>query len=90
MKTILVAIHDKTNEDFGPVYMAKNPAAAVRDFSEACQKNEKWKNYPQDFSICILGEYETDTGKIKPSQEIKILATAEMFVEKEVKDGKKV
>lgn len=80
MKTVLVAIYDKKAKDFGPVYTAKNPAVATRDFTTACSENPNYKTYPEDYCICAIAEYESETAKITPFKEPKILAEAENFV----------
>lgn len=83
MKTVLLSIYDKKAEDFGPVYTSKNRATATREFTSACNDNPNFKNYPEDYALCIVGEFDTTTGIITPATEIKTLAEAEMFVIKE-------
>ena len=90
MKTVLVSIYDKKAKDFGPIYTAKNPAVATRDFTTACQENPNYKKYPEDYCIVAIAEYDTETGTIKPFEKPKVLAEAENFVinpEREKENG---
>lgn len=84
MNLVLVAIKDKKGEDFGPAYTSKNTAIAIRDFSDACQQNQTWKKYPEDFALYLIGKYETKTGKIEDVEKT-LLAEASTFVIKEEK-----
>lgn len=90
MKTVLLSVFDKKSKDFGPIYTAKNQATATREFINACQENTNWKKYPEDFCLCQVGEFDTETGKVTPLESTKVIAEAENFVEKEEKGGKKI
>lgn len=67
MKLALVTIKDKKATGFSPIWTERNPAIAVRNFVEQCQtKGTQYNKFPEDYALVLIGEFETDTGEIKP------------------------
>ena len=101
LKFAVVAVKDLQSDGYGPIYTERNPAIAIRNFSDLCQNKEHpFNKHPKDYALFLIGEYNPETGIIKPYiyekdgkklDEAKVIASAEEFVRTEVtEDVKKV
>lgn len=57
------AIHDKTAEEFGPPFIAKNDGVAVRNFKQYMQNSPDF----QDYALFCIGTYCSINGKLEPT-----------------------
>lgn len=80
MKKYLYAIKDKKANVFDAYMILDNDAQAVRAFAQACEKNEVFAKWPEDFEIHKLGEIHKDLGVIVPLKQPQFLAAATSFV----------
>ena len=88
MKGILVAVFDKKGKIYTYPEVKRTPAVAIRDFKSICENKQAGINkYPEDFCLCILGEYDNETGIINSLKETKILIEANDLI---IKDNMEV
>lgn len=84
MKTVLVAIKDKKAE-IGNVYEMQNEGVAVRDFGQTVMRPapdgrvNMLKDFPNDYCLVVLGEFDHATGKIVALDEPKVIAEANQY-----------
>lgn len=71
MKLKLYAIHDTVVKQFLGVEPAMTHGEAERRFRTNVNNPQMGNlhNYPENFSLHCVGEYDTDTGKINPLAE---------------------
>lgn len=63
----LFAIRDSKTEFFGPPWAKSTHGEAERDFTTLVNDPQSQIfNYPQDYDLYLLGEYDSNTGKITP------------------------
>lgn len=68
-----------TKLGFTTVFTAPNNAVAIRMFADTCnQKDTLIAQHPADFELFGLGEFDQDTGTIKP--EVQFLERATAFI----------
>lgn len=83
----LFTIKDKKSE-FGNIYEAPNEGAAVREFGQNVLqpapegRHNLLNEFPNDFCLCVVGEYDHKTGKITAYDEPKVIAEASQYVTK--------
>jgi hypothetical protein len=64
---------------FNDIYVRPNEGAAVRDFGNACQKEDTpMAQFPEDFELWIIGEWNSGTGKIEVEEPV-CIATAKQY-----------
>lgn len=84
MKTKLFAIKDKKSE-LGNIYEMPNEGVAVRDFGQTCMRpapdgrTNMLHNFPDDYCLVVLGEFNHETGKITVYDEPKVIAEASQY-----------
>lgn len=87
MITKLFCIKDKKS-DFGNIYEMPNEGVAVRDFGQTVMRPapdgrvNMLADYPDDYCLCVVGEYDHTTGKITCYDEPKIIAEANQYANK--------
>lgn len=80
----IYAVKDIVADEFQPPFFVKNDAVAIKEFGKACDNKETlWHQFPNDYSLYALGEFDTETGSINSSS-LKQLANASQFVNKEI------
>lgn len=85
MTTKLFVIKDKKSE-FGQIYEMPNEGAAVRDFGQNVSRPapegrvNMMHDFPNDYCLCVIGEYNHTTGKITAYDEPKVIAEANQYV----------
>lgn len=73
----IYAILDSKAAAFGNPFYMRSIGEAVRAFNdEAKKENSMVKNYPEDFTLFELGDYDQVTGIIKPLQAPKSIGNA--------------
>lgn len=62
----IFTVHDAKAEYYMQPFFARNSGEAIRSFSEAINgdSNHQFAKYPADFTLFLLGEFNTDTGEI--------------------------
>lgn len=72
MILIAVAIRDQAVAAFNRPWFMSTRNAAIRAFGEACQDQNPQnglRNHPDDFALFELGEFDDQTGVLKPLAE---------------------
>jgi len=80
----LFTVYDsKVGEHLHPQIYRTN-GEAIRAFGASCaDKNSQFSQFPTDFTLICVGEFEPESGKLKP-QDPQILATASEFVKNDL------
>jgi hypothetical protein len=80
MKLNAYAIFDSAAGVYMRPFFAQANGLATRMFSDlACDAEHDVGKHPEDYSVYIIGEYDDQTGELKPVQK-ECLATAEELV----------
>lgn len=83
---IICAVYDKKAKVLQDPLLFHNEAEAVRVFAQACEKNQTFNKWPEDFQILKLAEIRKDGWEIIANDDTKaVLAEATYFVNKEEK-----
>lgn len=73
MKYNLYAIKDSKAGYFADIFQLPNNAIALRKFSEVCtEEKSDLHKYPEDFALYIVGNYDSETGKVTGCEPIMI------------------
>lgn len=65
----MFAIRDEKAETFHPPYFQPTHGEGERYFKDLCRESKSpLSQYPEDFDLWYLGDYETNTGKFSPLQ----------------------
>lgn len=84
MKTKLFTIKDK-QMGYGNIFEMPTEGAAIRDFGQNVMRPapdgriNMMAEHPNDYCLVIIGEYDNDTGVIKPCTP-KIIAEASQYI----------
>ena len=70
MKLGFYAIKDELAGHFMAPTLFMSKAIAEREFRNSLKEIPVWRNNPQDYSLYKLGEYNEETGEIKPKIEM--------------------
>lgn len=82
MEMRLYSIRD-VKTGFLPLTVDYNDASAIRNFRHACLNTQSlFFTFPADYSLCHIGDFDTDTGEITPC-----MPTAIAYAIEFVKDG---
>lgn len=81
-KKYLYAVKDKKANIYDGYAILDNDAQAVRGFAQACEQNDVFKKWPEDFEFYRLAEIHTEMGAILKEEKPQFLASALSFVEK--------
>lgn len=71
----LYSVYDKRAQTFGQIMAMPTDAHAVRSFTQEVNREDSTNmlnQFPDDFSIHLVGEFNEDTGELKPER-IKLL-----------------
>ena len=78
MNRLIIAIRDDKTESFGQPQFVKTKGEAIRMVQQAVNgqpdANNALQNYPEDFTIYAIGEYDDDTGAIKGFDTLDLVA----------------
>lgn len=65
---ILVSIFDRKSNTYSPVTALENIASACRGFENAIKKGQSdLSNFPEDFELVKIGDFDNLTGLIEPN-----------------------
>lgn len=71
MKLKMYAVRDRASDQFAnPMFLTSN-GQAIRAFADEINRsgeNNMLHQHPEDFDLYTLGEYDTDTGELKPTR----------------------
>lgn len=77
--TQLYVVYDRTAEEAGPIFQAKNDAVASRAFQQLVNQQE----YPEDFRLMHVGEFSSEalTGEffMKPREVVPAVSHADLL-----------
>ena len=65
----LFSLYDRTADLFGVLFLAENPAIAIRAFHDSILKpstSSDIANHPDDFELYLVGEWDHSTGSLIP------------------------
>lgn len=88
MKNLLVAIYDKEVDHFQRLVQVENEVFAVRNMKKLVAQTGEFKDNPSAYALYLMGEFDTDSGKIKVIEPPKHIINLNALVE-EVNNGKK-
>lgn len=72
----LFTIQDQKAEYFLAPMMLRNKGEAIRNIQQAMRNEDTpLGSDPESFTLVELGDYDQDTGVIKPYEQIKIIGT---------------
>lgn len=79
MKLKMYAIRDAKAEYFNTPFYAQTPGEAQRNFETLVNDKKSTVNqYPKDFDLYEVGEYDQDTGKLTPITPRQIVHAAQL------------
>lgn len=79
MKYPVYAVRD-IHTGFMTPTVDQNDAAAIRNFRHGCMQNASLMNsHPGDFSLCRIGEFDTETGEIVSCLPVHLANATEVF-----------
>lgn len=80
MKLKIFSVFDSKAAFFGNPFYEQHDASAIRAFSDAVAEksnpNNMWAKHPEDFSLTCIGEFDNETGEIKPQLPISIVTAS--------------
>lgn len=75
----LFSVLDSKAGVFGNPFVDQRESSAIRQFADAVNDgsnpNNLWHKHPEDFSLYLVGEFDIDTGEVRPVM-LKNLVTA--------------
>lgn len=86
MKVRIYGFHDRASQSFigdtAGLVLFKHDAVALRTFGDLCrQEGSIFGKHPQDYELVSLGEFDTESGEIKPWVAPTVIATAAQVLE---------
>lgn len=67
MQTFVFSIFDTKAKLYGQPFFSKNQATAVREFSLAVNGTGMMSEYPEDFTLYCVGNFNFDSGALIPA-----------------------
>lgn len=86
MKRKLYSVRDSRMGTFAPPCLFDNDAVAIRAFGDMVggDKQSLIALHPEDFVLCVLGEFDLETGRVEQAvEDIRVIANASDFLKKE-------
>lgn len=78
------SVMDVKSKLFARPHFQQTDGVAIRSFSQACEDDSTELNkYPEDFSLYHVGEFDIETGVLKPLERPKQICNASEFVQKQ-------
>ena len=68
MKKVIISVKDNVAEMFNDPRVEINAGSAIRAFSQSVQDSP----HKDDFSLYVIGEFDTDTGMCEPCEPVRI------------------
>lgn len=68
MKKSIVAVRDAAADAYMAPFVVQKTAMAVRQFKAEVNKKDgnPLASHPEDYDLCLLGEFDEDTGELLP------------------------
>jgi len=80
-KLLALSVYDSKTEEYTTPHYAKTNGEAIRSFEQVCKDpNTNLNKYPSDFSLELIGEFNTATSQFT-STPIKQLSHASEFIQ---------
>lgn len=81
----LYSVYDSKVSDYSMPFYDIKDAGAIRKFADAVKDgsnpNNLWHNHPEDYSLWVVGEFETSNGEVIPVRPVNLInASAIMSV----------
>lgn len=70
MNQYLCCLHDIKSDSYYGFALFPNIANAIRSFQAACEKDETFQRWPEDFEFILIAKIEQVPGKIDDKGEI--------------------
>lgn len=83
MKTLKVyALRDVKADAFGPLMTVETKGLALRALADAVQNPQsRISQYPEDFMLYELGEYDPNSGELVPHRVPELVATVQAVID---------
>lgn len=83
MKFLVCAVRDAVPGEFSSINLEVSEASAYRSFSSAVMSAQANENgllfsHPEDFSLWQIGEFDSETGLLTPTQNVRICEAGEI------------
>lgn len=70
MNQYLCCLHDIKSDTYYGFALFPNIANAIRSFQAACEKDETFKRWPEDFEFILIAKIEQVPGEINEKNEV--------------------
>lgn len=78
----LISVHDVKAKAFLQIATVRTPGEGIRQFESVCRDPKtQFAQFPSDFVLVELADYDELTGIITPHETHRILATASEFIQ---------
>lgn len=78
---ILCAVRDAAIDSFLAPFTARHSNQAVRMFGDAINNaDSEMKKHPDDYDLFVIGEFEEETGRVKPHDKPELLVRGKNLV----------
>lgn len=85
MKQKIFTVHDGKALSFNRPFFYPTEGQATRDFHQVVNDGESQQSkYPADFSLFVVGEFDTDTGLVESYSTPKLVCTGLELKQKEL------
>lgn len=65
MKMQVFSVYDAVAELFAEPFYAQNVQSGIRAFGHAVRTQERLKQYPEDYSLFHIGEFDQELGELQ-------------------------
>lgn len=80
MRTNVYSVFDRAAAAYLHPYNQVNHASAIRSFGQACRSDaHQFAQYPEDYTLFYIGEFDEQTGKLHPITPEKIISALEFL-----------
>jgi len=79
MKKVIISVKDTIAEVFNDPRVEINTGSAIRAFSQSIEGNRN----KDDFVMYLIGEFDTQTGEVIPSEPVRIYSGHDVLQTKE-------
>lgn len=69
-KKYICCVHDKKSDIFNGFMLFENMTQALRSFQMACEQDQSFQKWPEDFQFVLVGTIEYEDGTIDENNEI--------------------
>jgi len=83
MKKVIISVKDTVAEVFNDPRVEINAASAIRAFTNSIQDNKN----KDDFTLYIVGEFDTQNGEVQPCEPVKIFTGHDVKTNKNIEEA---